>query len=278
MVAGCASPSISEPAAFPGKSTVRSSPPTSEPAGPAIAPADRPADSAQLDPEQGDPTDDEPFIDLPVPGFGAAVVSIPRGAAGPRPVLVATHGAGDRPEWQCEVWRGMIGDGGFVLCPRGRALGDWPGYYYPNHFFLSDELTASLAALKERFAGRVDLDAPLFAGYSQGATMGSLVLPKHAAGFRRAVLIEGGYGHFGEWTLQSARRFHAAGGDRVILACGQGGCAQTAKRTKAVLEKAGIQTRLVYVQGSGHTYGGPMANALRDVFRWLVEEDPRWKD
>src|SRR5688572_90883 len=34
----------------------------------------------------------EPLQDLPVPGYGAAVVSVPLGARGPRPVVLALHG------------------------------------------------------------------------------------------------------------------------------------------------------------------------------------------
>src|SRR5688500_18592409 len=42
----------------------------------------------------------EPLQDLPVPGYGVAVVSMPLGAREPRPVVLALHGNYDRPEWQ----------------------------------------------------------------------------------------------------------------------------------------------------------------------------------
>lgn len=59
------------------------------------------------------------LVELPVPRHGPAVLSIPLGATSRRPVLVAAHGAGDRPEWQCALWRGIVKDRAFVLCPRG---------------------------------------------------------------------------------------------------------------------------------------------------------------
>src|SRR5262245_9947598 len=59
-------------------------------------------------------------------GFGRAVVSLPLGSTGKRPVVIAAHGNYDRPEWQCEVWRGIVRNRGFVLCPRGVPRPDSP--------------------------------------------------------------------------------------------------------------------------------------------------------
>src|SRR5687768_13700772 len=39
------------------------------------------------------------LITMPVEGFRDARVTVPQGATEPRPVVVALHGAGDRPEW-----------------------------------------------------------------------------------------------------------------------------------------------------------------------------------
>src|SRR5688572_30141671 len=68
----------------------------------------------------------EPLQELLVPGFGAAVVSVPVGTRTPRPVVLALHGNYDRPEWQCEVWRDITGGFPWVLCPRGVPRGDAP--------------------------------------------------------------------------------------------------------------------------------------------------------
>src|SRR5205823_5127523 len=68
-----------------------------------------------------------PLVSLAVPGFSNAIVSVPIGTKRPMPLLLATHGNYDRPEWQCETWRQIIGDAGFVLCPRGVRRPDSPG-------------------------------------------------------------------------------------------------------------------------------------------------------
>lgn len=221
-------------------------------------------------------------MDLEVPGFEPAVVALPRGD-GPRPVLVATHGAGDRPEWHCDLWSAMVRGAGYVLCPRGKAIdARVPDherlYYYPDHHALGREVTAALSALSRRFGDRVDLRAPVYAGYSQGATMGALLLPGHPAGFVRAALIEGGYGSAGEWTLGSARRWHGAGGTRVLLACGRADCAARAHKARATLERVGVTARVLHAQGAGHTYVGAMERALHEAYPWVVEGDPRWQD
>src|SRR5688500_7019775 len=61
-----------------------------------------------------------PYVELDIPGHVPAVVSLPLGSTRRRPVIVATHGAGDRAEYHCELWRAIVGDRGFVVCPRGR--------------------------------------------------------------------------------------------------------------------------------------------------------------
>jgi hypothetical protein len=53
---------------------------------------------------------DPPIVPLVVPGFQDAVVSVPLGMAGSRPVVVATHEIWDFPEGLCEHWRSIVGD------------------------------------------------------------------------------------------------------------------------------------------------------------------------
>src|SRR5262249_47960025 len=94
-----------------------------------------------------------PYGHLPVAGYPDAVVSLPRGAESPRPIVVATHGNYDTPEWQCKTWREIVGDRAFILCPRGIARPDSPApddirFTYSNNQELERELSAGLAALQ----------------------------------------------------------------------------------------------------------------------------------
>ena len=86
------------------------------------------------------------------------------------------------------------------------------GFYYRDHHALAAELRAALAALDRRFGARVDHAGAVYAGFSQGATMGALALPEF--GFTSAMLVEGGTD---DWTVTHARAFHDAGGERVVF-------------------------------------------------------------
>jgi predicted esterase len=208
---------------------------------------------------------------------------VPAGARKEIPVVVVAHGAWDRPEPHCAMWRAIIAERAFVLCPRGlptdpRAPSEARGFYYPDHFELGREIDAALAALRERFGDRVDTTRPVLVGFSQGAIDGALLLPIHSARFARAILVEGGNGEFGEWGNAPARALEQRGGERVLIACGRAHCDTTGKRSSSILRRAGVEARVLYVPGVGHTYGGAMERALRDAFDWVISGDDRWRE
>ncbi|HEY6555954.1 MAG TPA: hypothetical protein VI072_01720, partial [Polyangiaceae bacterium] len=195
----------------------------------------------------------------------------------PRPVLIATHGAGDGPEWQCETWQSIVRGRGFILCPRGVRLNADPGvpsgYFYRNHLTLEREVLAAVAALKHAYPREADTSAIVYTGYSQGATMGVLMLIDHAAQFPRLILVEGGNGDFSQ---RVAQRYKEKGGVRVLLACGTAHCNGRAQRAAQALNAEAVEARLEHVPGAGHTYGGAVAERVAKTFDWVVADDPRW--
>lgn len=222
-----------------------------------------------------------PLVELKVAGYGDAVVSLPLGATSRRPLLVAAHGVGDSPEWQCRFWRSIIEDRAFVLCPRGHRLEssgppDEAGYFYPSYGDLGSEIEGAMTALMARFRRYVDPASPIFAGFSQGAVMGALLLPHHPARFARAVLIEGGGGAFSEWNRAAARRFRQRGGARVLFACGRAECASIAGQSEGCLQREGLEAQVVHAMGAGHTYGGDVGEEIARSFAWLIEGDERF--
>ncbi|MGK3967102.1 hypothetical protein WMF01_41710 [Sorangium sp. So ce1667] len=230
--------------------------------------------SAQIAPLRAD----GPFVELAVEGFPSAVVSVPIGATARRPVLIASHGNYDRPEWQCQVWRGIAGDGAFVLCPRGVARSDSPSasdvrFTYESNARLEQEIDAGLAALRARFPEHVDPGAALYTGFSLGAIMGSAIAARRAALFPRLVLVEGGHD---KWTPATAKAFAEGGGQRVLFVCAQAGCGAAASAAAARLEKAGVLTRVVRGKEAGHRYDGPVAEETQRALGWILEGDPRW--
>lgn len=216
-------------------------------------------------------------ISLEVPGFEPAIVSVPSRPRAAHPVAVAFHGNFDRPEWQCEVFRPVIGDSGFLLCPRGKPRRDVPKsldrWEYHSGKSMGAELDAALAALEQRFGERVEPGPIVFIGFSLGAIYGAPIVQGNPRRFPRAVFVEGGHN---AWTARTAKKFAEAGGLRLFLACGQAACLANAKRLAPVLEKAGLPTRSGGAPKAGHTYDGDVAAAVKAAFPWLVEGDPRW--
>ena len=167
-------------------------------------------------------------------------------------------------------------DRGFVLCPAGVPFSRSPGsgWFFRNHFELEREVLAAVAALRRAYAGRVDPGPAVYTGYSQGATMGALMVVKHAATFSRLILIEGGNR---EWNVAIAKKYKRAGGERVLFACGVRYCKRGADKSAEYLQAGGVAARVEYAEGAGHIYDGPVAERVLAAFAWLVEGDPRWK-
>ena len=215
-------------------------------------------------------------VDLDVEGFGPAVVSLPLGATEPRPVLVATHGNYDRPEWTCGVWRDILGDRGFVLCPRGVQWANTtrdPRYHHASNRYLEREIEASLASLNQAYAQYVGPPPHAYAGFSQGAIMGVAILVRRPEWFDRAVLIEGG---FDRWSQTSVRDYAAGGGRRVLFVCGQWTCDHGAQAARRWFEAAQVEQQVRTALGAGHTYGGAIADLTQEGWEWLVAGDERW--
>lgn len=220
-----------------------------------------------------------PFTALEVPGHAAAVVSLPLGATSARPVLVATQGNFDKPEWQCDMWRSVVENRGFVVCPRGvKHPNSPPGdarHRYASNAALEKEVHAALGALRARFGELVDPGPVVYAGFSQGAIMGAPILSRNPALFSRAVLIEGGYDRF---LPALVKLFAKGGGERVLFACGQALCERLAGESAKALGKSGVEARVVHGAGEGHSYFGKVADEVRRSFDWVVGLDARWID
>ncbi len=207
------------------------------------------------------------------------MVSVPGHPSAPKPLLIVAHGAWDRPEWHCELWRRIVRDRAFVLCLRGRRVDervsfDQAAFYYPDHHWLGRVLPAAVTALEARYGGSLQVQHAIYAGYSQGGIMGALVLGDKPVDIAAALLIEGGAG---EWSIARARRFRHRGGQRVLFVCGTAGCQQQARGATRALSRVGIAATVEYFPAAGHSYGGAIEAALPGALEWLVAGDPRWR-
>lgn len=202
--------------------------------------------------------------ELPPPVFWTA----PKGPSA-RPLVVAAHGAGGTPEWHCGWLTQAVGTQAHVLCLRGHAIARGAdAYYYPEHHTLEqlflEGTQAAMAVLPSNAATK---DGHVYVGYSQGATMGALMIVAHAERFPNLLLIEGGHSH---WTQQRSRDFAARGGHRVYFACGQASCKRAADRSSQRLSAAGIEVRVGYAPGAGHTPAGEVGSLAVEGLQWLL--------
>jgi pimeloyl-ACP methyl ester carboxylesterase len=214
-------------------------------------------------------------VALDVPDFSPAIVRFPD-SPGKAPVLVVTHGAGGTPEAHCELWARISKGKAILLCVRGRARSPVPadGDYYPDHPTLERETFAALAALRARFASHI-ADGPVYyAGFSQGATMGALMLVEHANEVPRLVLVEGG---FADWSVARAKDFRAHGGERVLFVCGRRECAESARNAAHWFKGAGVEAQVEYVKGAGHSHDARVEARIAALYPWFVEGDARWQ-
>ncbi len=219
---------------------------------------------------------------LDVPGFLPSLLMVPAGP-GPHPLLVVTHGAGGRPEPHCARYAELSKGRAFVLCTPGHENNrmlppEQRGYFYDGHHELGREVIAARAALIAKYGARVDPAEAMFAGYSQGASMGLLFLHEkgEAAGlFSTVLLVEGGYE---DWNIALSERMKRAGMKRVAIVCGQLKCNDKARLSLHYMKRGGLDARLLYASRAGHTYEGTVRPLVDEAFGWVTEGDARFAE
>lgn len=207
---------------------------------------------------------------LDVPDVPPAIFVLPDDT-GPVPLLIGAHGAGGSPEWQCEWLSALTTATTARLCLRGLPLARGElAYYYPEHRSLGRWLAAALERVETDYGAR--LAAPfIYVGYSQGATMGALAIQTSSHAIPHLLLIEGG---LEGWTLRRSREFVRAGGRKIYFACGTHTCNARATKLTSTLRSAGLEVKLGYADGAGHTPLGAVEGFVREGLTWLLENQP----
>jgi predicted esterase len=167
---------------------------------------------------------------------------------------------------------------GFVVCPRGnpdpqRSFPGDPRYTHPGGARLLAHIEAGLAALAERYAGYVDTNRPLLAGFSLGATEVAMLGQKTSSRFPRLAILEGGLDVWYEPTIDA---FVAEGGVRVLFGCGSYWCPPSATAAAArIAKRDGVEAHVAWAP-VGHTYQPPLQEAIRAELPWFLAGDDRW--
>jgi dienelactone hydrolase len=203
---------------------------------------------------------------------------LPARGAAPRPVVVVVHGLGGKPDPNCAAWRSIVSASAFVLCPRGeydprRSTKTDKRYTHPGGAQLRAHIDAGLSALAKRYAGDVDVDRPLLAGFSLGATEVALLAQSDPARFPRVAVLEGGVD---VWFGKTIASFAAQGGRRVLFGCGSAWCLPSATAAAGRIERdESLGARVVFAD-VGHTSAPPLQEAVRAELGWFTDGDERW--
>jgi predicted esterase len=205
-------------------------------------------------------------------GGDEASVTVPLGATTPRPVLIAVHGAGDRPEWACGGWRMIVDAYAFVICPQGVPVGNGR-FSWGSPDQIARIVDKALPALRRRF-GVFVADGPLvYVGFSQGAKLGVLHTGARADDYEAVALVEGAYE---DVDATFANKLAKSGAHKVLLACSTGNCDARFATAKATLARAKVDVRVFDAGRHGHNLNGEVMAAMREPFSWMVKDDPRW--
>jgi poly(3-hydroxybutyrate) depolymerase len=220
---------------------------------------------------------------------GAGFVSPPTGATVRRPIVIAIHGAGDRPDWSCSEWRAIFGPVPFIVCPQGVPLHDArQTFAWSSAAHVESAIDRAVAAVAKRWPDHVALDAPrVYAGFSQGAMLGADVVKRAPTRYPFAVFLEGlgdvAAPAFGR-SLDKARRESSADGGapgiepRLILACSRSGCRTSRDQAQHALEKNGVEARVVDAGPIGHVVDSRVIAAVRTQVPWLLASDSAWAE
>ncbi len=189
----------------------------------------------------------------------------------PRPVTVVLHGNYDRPEWECDTWKGVAGFYGWVLCPRGvrtpHATLAEDRWTYRGPARVQKEIEAGLTALEARYPGRVSMDGTVLVGFSLGGIYAPGLAIGNPGKYPYLFLVEGGEKKLDKRVIRALKK---AGVRGVALAMSLPGRRRAARDTLEKIIRVDIRAVFVDMKGAGHGYRSDFGNTGRKALQYLV--------
>ncbi len=212
----------------------------------------------------------DPMV-LDVPGFSEAYYYKPRRKAR-RPVILYLHGRGANAFEDCRKWARVARPYGWVVCPQGPSPTDSGGRTWNNDADTARRIVdATLAALREKYAGRVRLRGNILIGFSEGAFVAQQVGMRDPAHWNRWLILAANDQYwFGDAPQQLEK--DRAKVRRVYLLSGENDqVAENTKRAGEMLKTARIPVKVKIAPGLGHEVPGDrMVATYRRPLRWLA--------
>lgn len=189
------------------------------------------------------------------------------GNAAPKPLIIALHGYGDRPDHYPGLWGPAAGRFDAVLvAPRGPESYA-AGFSWDNVDDAEAIVLATIDWASERFA--IDLERIVLTGFSQGGYMTLAVGMRHPDLFVGLIPMAGGYDPERDEPPPAE-----SGSPRLYFMVGSEDRAEQAMRRAADdFEAAGYAVRLRIFHGIGHTFPRMTRRELGNALRFVLNDD-----
>jgi pimeloyl-ACP methyl ester carboxylesterase len=209
-------------------------------------------------------------IDVEENGKQLGSISIPLGAREPRPIVVALHGAADKPGWACGEWRAVTDAYPFIVCPRGD--GPESHLYWSSPAKTRAAIDALLAVAHARFGDWIADGPTVLVGFSMGANEAAILSREDPKRFPRVVLAESAF------DPKSTAAFAASfKGERAGLLCTTYGCGPVYRQAGEVLARRGVPSRVNLSGTNAHGMWDVTNASMRRDWPWVVEGVPGWE-
>ncbi len=196
-------------------------------------------------------------------------VFFPAGDPGvPRRVTVLLHGMCGHPENECPWFAPAVTRDSWLVCPRAPLACPGGGATW-SYRGRSETVEAAVAALKERYPGRVDDDeGRTLIGFSLGAFVAADIAHRDAGRWSELVLI-------GAKVSTNATRLEKNGIGRVLLASGDYDMARPHMVAEARrLRRAGMPSTFMTLGPVGHRFAEDMDRWTEAALGWLRSAGP----
>jgi|SRR5579884_3300393 len=243
------------------------------PDGPPPAVAQAPAEPRPKPERQGGdtpPSAADPMV-LEVPGFPSAYYVMPRSKSR-RPIVLVLHGRGGNPLEDCRKWARVARRFGWVVCPQGPGTTESGGRTWNNDAESAKRIVdATVAALHDKYGGRVRTRGNILVGFSEGAFIAQQIGLRDPVGWNRWLILAANDQY---WVGDAPQRLEENRSKirRVYLMTGEDDeVAENTKRVAEMLKSAHIRVKVTIAPGLGHEVPADrMVTNYRRPLRWLA--------
>src|SRR5579859_5286678 len=210
-----------------------------------------------------------PSID--VPGYGEAFYYKPRSKSRRR-VILYVHGRGASAFDDCRKWAHVARQFGWVVCPQAPAVTDSGGHTWSNDAETAKlVIDATVAALREKYPGRLRKRGYILIGFSEGAFIAQQVGLRDPVLWNRWLILAANDQYWIGDAPQLLEQNHAKIRGVYLLTGENDQVAENTKRAGELLKTARIPVRVKIAPGLGHEVPADrMITNYRRPLRWLV--------